>query len=90
MSPQINAEVVSSKSASGIRRGAALAVGLCLAVTGTGVATASAGSSEHLSAGQLQYHLRVLEAKGYRPVSCMVGSTRLYNARTRRYATVSW
>jgi hypothetical protein len=79
-----------SKSTSRIRRGAALAAGLCLAVTGTEVATASTGSSEHLSAAQLQYHLRLLEAHGYKPASCMVGSTRLYNARTRRFATVRW
>jgi len=78
------------KPASRIRRGAALAVGLCLAASGTGVATASTGSSQHLSAGQLQYRLRVLEAEGYKPASCMVGSTRLYSARTQRFATVNW
>ena len=79
-----------SKSASRIRRGAALAAGLCLAVTGTGVATASTGSSQHLSTAQLQYHLRLAEAQGYKPASCQVGSTRLYNARTRRFVTVKW
>ncbi len=73
-----------------IRRGAALAVGLCLAATGTGVATASAGASQHLTAGQLQYRLRQLEAKGFEQTSCMVGSTRLYSARAHRYATVNW
>jgi hypothetical protein len=80
----------SSKSASRIRRGAALAAGLCLAVTGTGVATASAGTSNHLTAGQLQFRLRELEAKGYKPASCMVGSTRMYSSRTHRYVTLAW
>jgi len=80
----------SRKRASRIRRGAALAVGLCLAVSGTGVATASTGSSQHLSAGQLQYRLRALEAEGYKPASCMVGSTRLYRARDHRFMTVKW
>jgi hypothetical protein len=73
-----------------IRRGAALAAGLCLAVTGTGVATASAGTSGHLSAGQLQYRLRQLEAKGFAQTSCRVGSTRLYSAREHRFVTVKW
>jgi hypothetical protein len=76
--------------ASRIRRGAVLAAGLCLAVTGTGVATASAGTSGHLSAGQLQYRLRQLEAKGFAQTSCRVGSTRLYSAREHRFVTVKW
>lgn len=76
--------------ASRIRLGAALAVGLCLAMTGTGVATASGGASKHLTAGQLQYRLRQLEAKGFVQTSCMVGSTRLYSARDHRYVTVNW
>ncbi|HTT28575.1 MAG TPA: hypothetical protein VMG37_09210 [Solirubrobacteraceae bacterium] len=79
-----------SKSTSRIRRGAALAAGLCLAVTGTGVATASTGSSKHLSAPQLQYHLRLLEAQGYKPASCMVGSTRMYSEKTHRFVMVKW
>lgn len=78
------------RPASRIRRGAALAVGLCLAASGTGVATASTGSSPHLSSGQLQYRLRALESQGYKPASCMVGSTRLYSARKHHYVTVQW
>ncbi len=73
-----------------IRRGAAIAAGLCLAVSGTGVATASTGNSQHLSAGQLQYRIRQLEAKGFEQTSCQVGSTRLYSARAHRSVTVNW
>jgi len=89
--PRIANGPASRKSASRIRRGAAFAAGLCLAVTGTGVATASTGSSSrHLSAGQLQYQVRQLEANGYMPTSCRVGSTRFYNARTHRFRTLEW
>ncbi|MGH2882417.1 MAG: hypothetical protein ACRDPA_06915 [Solirubrobacteraceae bacterium] len=77
-------------STSRARRGAAVAVGLCLALAGTGAATASAGTSQHLTPGQLQSHIRSLEAAGYVPASCRVGSTRLFNPRTHRYATVTW
>jgi hypothetical protein len=71
-------------------RAAGIALGVCLAVAGTGVATASAGTSQRLTPGQLQYHIRSLEADGYVPSSCRVGSTRLFNPRTHRYATVNW
>ncbi len=71
-------------------RGAAVALGACLAVVGTGVATADAGASAHKSPGQLQYQIRSLEAKGYVQTSCEVGSTRMFNPRTRSYAKVSW
>ncbi len=77
-------------STSRARRSAAVAVGLCLALAGTGVASASAGTSQHPTPGQLQSHIRSLEAAGYVPASCRVGSTRLFNPRTQRYATVSW
>ena len=78
------------KPASRIRRGAAIAVGLCLAASGTGVATASAGKSQHLSASQLQHRIRQLEAEGFVQTSCQVGSTRLYSARENSYVTVNW
>lgn len=77
-------------STSRARRSAAVAVGLCLALAGTGVASASGGTSQRLTPGQLQSHIRSLEAAGYVPASCAVGSTRLFNPRTHRDATVSW
>jgi len=61
-----------------------------LALAGTGVATASAGTSQHFTPGQLQHHIRSLEAKGYVQTSCTVGGARMFNPRTRRYVTVSW
>jgi hypothetical protein len=83
-------ERTSRVSSSRVRRGAALAAGLCLALAGAGVATASTGTSQSLTSGQLQYRIRALEAEGYVPASCIAGATRLYSARTHRWAEVKW
>lgn len=83
------------------RRAAAVAAGLCLALTGTGVATAASGPSHtasirpashraQLASGRLAYRVRALQAQGYLQTSCTVNGTQLTNPQTGQSVTVTW
>jgi hypothetical protein len=83
------------------RWGAGVAAGLCLALAGTGVATAASGPSRasqihvashraQLASGRLAYRVRALEAHGYVQTSCTVNGTRMTNPGTGRSVTLTW
>ena len=78
-------------------RAAAVALGLTLALTGSGVASARGGGSAHVAAersaraaARLELRIGKLQREGYQQASCTLSGIRMVNLRTHRSVTVTY